>query len=366
MPSEYNIYVYSSSGTLQAIVTDYTDFAIGRVVNGYDTLELNIPYSSPSLPYLQMGYFIEVYRSNSNLGIPSYLEFSGRVRKTTLTYNRLKSWRVIAFGWEHLLASRVIAYNEDKAGYTNWNNLPASTIIYNMVNRNIGTESTTVAYTDRAVSGIISGFVCETDTAVGNSIHVADKAYENLLTAVQDVALQGDVDFEVVWNGGNSWTFRVGYPLLATDRSSFVQFSVDNGTIGSFTSVNDQTVYGTTAIVRGMGTANATIRRVRPATAPTGLNSNEFFVEASSLGNNTVDMDNLGDAKLLEYSKKGLSITTEIQQTPSNLYGLDYFIGDLVTVDIISSVVVLQVNQVIIGIDSSGNETIRVQLEYDN
>jgi hypothetical protein len=366
MPSEYNIYVYNPSGELQALITDYTDFAIGRVVNGYDTLDINIPYTSPSQPYMQMDYFIEIYRSNSQFGIPSYLEFSGLIHKTTFNYDRLKNWRVVAFGWESLLARRLVAYNEDNPNKSNWNNKSASTIMYDMVNLNIGAGSTTVGITDRAVSGIVSGFTFDADTLVGNILHVADKSYENLLTALQDVALQGDVDFEVVWNGGTSWTFRVGYPLLATDRSAFVQFSVDNGTIGSFTSVNDRTVYGTTAIVRGQGTSNATVRRVRPATPLTELNSREFFVEASALGNNTTDLDNFGDARLLGYTKKALSITTTIQQTPSNLYGLDYFIGDLVTVDIISSTQVLQVNQVTISVDSSGNENIKVQLEYDN
>lgn len=372
MPSEYTIYVYNSSNVLQAIVTDFNSFNIARITNGYDTMELTVPYNSPYRQYLGLEAYIVVYRSNTKLGINSYIEFQGVIQLTQLQYGQLKRWRIIAFGWECLLARRIIAYNEDKPNHTGWQNVYASTIMNDMVQGNIGSESTTVDKNNRAVSGIVTNFTIDTTKdGLGNQLHVSDVSYENLLSALQDVALRGNCDFDVIWNvldGGTGWTFRVGSPLLegVTNRSSWIKFSVDNGTLADITITNDRTTYGTTAIVRSVGAQNATIRIVRPATAPTGLNSREFFVEASALGNATNDLNGAGDEKLLEYAKRVLSITTEVQQTPSNLYGKDYFIGDLVSVDILTGTEILQVNQVRINMSDRGVETIGVQLEYAN
>lgn len=372
MPSEYTIYVYNASNVLQAVLTDYNSFDIAKVVNGYDTMEITVPYSSPSRQYLTMDSYIVVYRTNTVLGIPSSVEFSGVIVLTQLQYNTLKRWRVVAFGWEHLLSRRIVAYNEDKPNHTSWQNVYASTILNDLVATNIGTESTTVGNKDRAVSGLVTNFTVDTSKdGLGNIIHASDVSYENLLTAVQDVALQGNCDFDVIWNvlsGGNGWTFRVGSPLLdgVSNRSSWVKFSVDNGTLANLVVTTDKTIYGTTAIVRGYGAANASVRVVRPATAPTELNSREFFVEATALGNAPNDLNAAGDKKLTEYVKKTLSITTEVQQTPSNLYGKDYFIGDLVSVDLLTATEVLQVNQVRLSMSERGVETIGVQLEYAN
>lgn len=372
MPSEYTINVYNSNNTLTAILTDYNSFDIAKVVNGYDTMEITVPYSSPSRPYLEIDSYIVVYRTNTALGIPSTMEFSGVIVISQLQYNTLKRWRIVAFGWEHLLSRRIVAYNEDKPNHTSWQNVYASTILNDLVASNISTESITVNDQNRAVSGIITDFTVDTTKdGLGNQIHVSDVAYANLLTAVQDIALLGNCDFQVVWNvpnNGVGWTFRVGSPLLdgVTNRSSWVTFSVDNGTLANLVVTTDKSIYGTTAIVRGIGSANATVRVVRPASAPTQLASREFFVEASALGNAINDLNAAGDKKLVEYTKNALSITTEVQQTLSNLYGKDYFIGDLVSVDILSSIEVLQVNRVRLSMSDRGVESIGVQLEYAN
>jgi hypothetical protein len=238
--------------------------------------------------------------------------------------------------------------------------------LIDIITKNLGTNSVSVGIADRAVSGLITNFTTSPDLAVGGIITIANKSFENVLSAIQDVALQGSIDFEVVWNGSNSWNFNYATPTIATDRSGLVTFSVGNGTIEALSVINDQTVYGTTAIVRGQGTANATIRAVRPSPAPTELASREFFVEAMALGNNITQLNTLGDAKIQEYVKKSRSIIVNVQQTPSNLYGLDYFVGDLVSVDIVSSTIVQQVNQVTISLDENRVETIKVQLENDN
>lgn len=366
MPSEYNIYVYNSTGTLQAIVSDYENFAIGRVVNGYDTLDITIPYSSLSFPSLQQGARIEIFRQNTALGIPSNKEFTGFIQKTTLLYGQRSTWRVVAFGWEYLLSYRIIAYNEDNNTRTQWTNTAASTIINDILVKNLGSDSVAVTYQNRAVSGLITG-VSPTTTGLGNILTVTDFSYKNVLTAIKEVALQGNVDFEFLWNSDtNDYTFNVASPTLATDRSAIVQFSVANGTIGSLEVTDDYTQYYTQAIIRGQGTANATIRTFRPNPALTELDSREAFFDLSTAGNNYEYLASYGDLKLQEAVKRRKTVLVDIQQTPSNLYGLDYFIGDLVTVDLITATEVMQVNNVVINYDNTGNESVKVQLEIDN
>lgn len=372
MSVEYTISVYNSGNELQAIVTDFVSVNIAKVVNGYDTLELTVPYSSPTRPYLTANSYIVVKRQDAALGITEYVEFSGVIQLTQLIYNSLKRWRIVAFGWESLLARRIVAYNEDDPNYTAWQNVAATTIMNDLVATNMTSESVTVGAKDRAISGLIYDFYVDSSSdGQGTLLHVSDVSYANLLTAVQDVALRGNSQFEVVWNvltGGTGWTFKSASPLLAssTDRSANVVFSVDNGTLANLTVTTDYTTYGTTAIVRGVGAQNATVRVIRPAVAPTDLASREFFVEASALGNNTNDLNAAGDAKLAESAKKLVSITTEVQQSVSNLYGRDYFIGDLVSVDTLNGIDVVQVNQVRLSMTSNGVETKGVQLEFPN
>jgi hypothetical protein len=235
-----------------------------------------------------------------------------------------------------------------------------------MLVKNLGTDSVTVGIADRAVSGLITG-VSATTTGLGNVLTVSDMSYKNVLTAIQEVALQGNVDFAFLWNKtANTFLFTVGSPTLAYDRSGTVTLSVDNGTINNFSRTIDETQSFTQAIVRGQGTANATIRVVRPSPVLTELNSREAFFDVSTAGNNLDYLNSYGDAKLQEMAKKVESVQIDVQQTPSTLYGLHYSIGDLVSVDLVTEIVVMQVNAVTLSMDESGIEIVKVQLEYAN
>lgn len=365
MAVEYNVYVYTSSNVLQGMVSNFSDINVAKTVNGYDTLTLRVPYDSPLQQFLVTDSRIEVYRANVKLGIPLRKEFSGIVTKTTFTYGRQKWVDVVAFGWEYILSYRVIAYNEDKQNHSEWTAKPASTIINDIVVKNLGTDSVTSGIADRAVSGLITG-VSGTTTGLGNVLTVADMSYKNVLTAVQDIALQGNVDFDFAWNPDGTYTLSVGSPTLASDRSGVVTLSVDNGTINNFSRTIDKTQHFTQAIVRGQGTANATIRTVRPSPPLTQLDSKESYFDVSSMGNNVAYLNAYGDMKLQEMATKIELIEIDVQQTPSTLYGLHYFIGDLVSVDLITEIIVLQVNSVTLSMSESGAEIVGVKLQYAN
>lgn len=366
MAVEYNVFVYNAAGVLQSFCSDFELITIGRVVNGYDTLDMLIPFDSLSQNAMQQGAKIEIYRQDTALGIASAKEFSGIIQKTTFSYTQRMTWRIIAFGHECILSYRVVAYNEDKNNHSQWTAVPASTIINDLLIKNLGSDSVTVGIADRAVSGFITG-INPTTTGLGNVLTVADMSYKNVLTAIKEVALQGNIDFELIWNSTtNDYTFNVASPTLATDRSAIVKFSVDNGTIGSIEATDDYTQYYTQAIVRGHGTANATIRTVRPATPLTELASREAFFDLAVVGDNISYLNTYGDLQLQEAVKRQKIILVDIQQTPSNLYGYHYFIGDLVTVDLITSTQVMQVNSVVLTLDSTGRETVKVQLEVAN
>ena len=366
MAVEYTVYVYNISRVLQCVCSDFESVSIGRVVNGYDTLDLSIPYDSLAFSAMQQGAVIEVYRQDTALGIQSNKEFSGIIQKTVFSYNQRIMWRIVAFGWECILSYRIIAYNEDNNTRTQWTATPASTIINDILVKNLGSDSVATTYLNRAVSGLITG-ISPTTTGLGNVLTVTDFSYKNVLTAIKEIALQGDVDFNLVWNNvTDTYTFNVGSPIIANDRSATVKFSVDNGTIGSLEVTDDRTQYFTQAIIRGQGTANATIRTFRPNPPLTELDSREAFFDLSIAGNNYDYLVSYGDLKLQEAVKKRKTVLVDIQQTPSNLYGLHYFIGDLVTVDLVTEVITMQINNVIINYDNTGNESVKVQLEIDN
>jgi len=365
MAVEYNVYIYNSSNVLQGLISNFSDINIAKTVNGYDILSIRVPYDSPLKQYLATDSRIEVYRANVELGIPLTKEFSGIVTKTTFTYGRQKWLDVVAFGWEYILSYRVVAYNEDKQNHSEWRAKPASTIINDLVVKNLGVDSVTSGIADRAVSGLITG-VSGTTTGLGNVLTVADMSYKNVLTAIQDVALLGNVDFDFSWNPNGTYTLLVGSPTLGSDRRGVVTLSVDNGTINNFSRTTDKTQSFTQAIVRGQGTANATIRAVRPSPPLTQLNSKEAYFDVSSMGNDVAYLNAYGDMKLQEIAKKIEVIDIDVQQTPSALYGLHYFIGDLVSVDLVTETIVLQVSNVTLSMDERGSETVGVKLQYAN
>ena len=368
--TQYTVVVYNSNGAVVGMLTNFTDLAIVRVTNGYDTLQMSILNSVAGASYLVADANVKVYRKNDSLGIPSTLEFSGTIVKTVVTQAEITMLTVTAFGFEHILSRRVIAWPSNREFTTTFSLEYPSYIIQRLLNSNIGADATsTVSPTygkNRMLNGVIPNF--ETITymeAFGDLISSVDGlSLQNLLSAVQEVALTGNIGFAMDWNEStNTYSWRMAAYRLGSDRSSTVIFSTGTGTAGSIETTIDYTQSWNTAIMKGKGTGASATRFIYPENHPTGLAQRETFLTSAD---GTTSL-NAATAVLAykEQLQNITQVTCSVQQALGLLYGRDYFVSDLVSVQTNTQRYQLQVKSVALSMSSDGVETIGVTLESE-
>jgi hypothetical protein len=379
--TEYTIVVYNPSGAAVGYITDFSDLAIGQITNGYDTFQMAVVYNTPGVEYLVPDARIVVYRQNNLFGIQSYVAFSGTILKTVLTEAEITTLTVTAFGFEEILSRRIVAWKDTARGKVVFPESPTagfeypSSIIRKLVNTNVGTlaESTREVLTDliglgRTINGVIPEFNNVIDLSdFGLAISSYDGiSQENLLETIQAVATEGKVGFEVSWDPTTkTYSFDMAAFRMGVDRTNTVKFSIGNGTVGSIETTTDYSQSWNVALMDKGGTGASARRFVYPSfgNRPTGLAQRETFLTSAT----GTTAGNLATA-VLEYKNMQKSITQiqcSIQQSEGLVYGRDYFISDLVTVETALQLVQLQVKQVTLSISSDGVETVGVLLESE-
>jgi len=379
--TEYTIVVYTPTGTAIAYITDFSDLAIGQITNGYDTFQMTVRYGMPGTEYLVTDNRIIVYRKNNLFGVQSYIAFSGTILKTALVEAEINTLTVTAFGFEEILARRIVAWKDTARGKTVFpENKTAgfeypNQIIFKLVASNVGpaAQSTREVITDlvgtgRTINGVIPEWFTYGDNPdCGLAISSFDGiANQNLLETIQAVATEGKVGFKVVWTpGANTYLIEVAADRVGQDRTDTVRFSIGNGTVDSIETTTDYSQSWNVAIMSKGGTG-ASVRRFvypNPDQRPSGLLQRETFLTSAT----GTTAGNLATA-VLEYKNMQKSISQiqcVIRQSEGLIYGRDYFISDLVTVETTFQRVQLQVKQVTMSMSSDGVETIGVTLESE-
>jgi hypothetical protein len=368
--TEYTVVVYNSNGVVVGMLNNFTDLAIVRVTNGYDTLQMSILYGIAGASYLVADSIVKVYRKNDSLGIPSTLEFSGTIVKTVVTQAEITMLTVTAFGFEHILSRRIIAWPSNREFTTVFGLQYPSYIIQRLLNSNIGADATsTVSPTygkNRMINGVIPNFETITYmTAFGDLISSTDGlSLQNLLNAVQEVALAGNIGFAMDWNEStNTYSWRMAEYRLGSDRSSTVIFSTGTGTAGSIETTIDYTQSWNTVIMKGKGTGAGATSYIYPSNHPTGLAQRETFL--TSADGTTSSNPATAVLAYKEQLKNITQVTCSVQQALGLLYGRDYFVSDLVSVQTNTQRYQLQVKSVALSMSSDGVETIGVTLENE-
>jgi len=379
--TEYTVIVYNSSGVVMSYITDFSDLAIGQITNGYDTFQMTVVYNTPGAEYLVTDALVLVYRKNNLFGVASYLVFSGTILKTVITEAEVTTLTVTAFGFEEILARRIIAWKDTARGKVVFPEAPtagfeyASSILRKLVNTNVGTlaQSTRESITDligtgRTINGVIANFNDVLDTGnFGLAISSIDGiSQQNLLNTIQDIATEGNIGFNVTWNKtNNTYTFNMQADRIGADRTNTARFSIGTGTVGRIETTVDYSQSWNVALMSKGGTGASVRRFVYPeyGNRPTGIAQRETFLTSAT----GTTAGNLATA-VFEYNNMRKSITQiqcQVQQSEGLAYGRDYFLGDLVSVQTITGRLNLQVRQVTLAMSSDGVETIGVTLENE-
>lgn len=385
--SEYTIQIYRNVVAIDgfaSVITDITELAIARTVNGYDSLQLSLRYGTEGSEFLVPDAVVRVFRQNALLGIPSTLEFEGLVVKTTLVEGQVSILTIDAFGFEHILARRIIAWKDTSRGKTLFPEAPtagfeyASSIIRKLMETNLGIRAistreniTDLVGTGRYINGTLGSgagsFENITTANFGNAISSIDGiARQNLLETIQDIASEGAIGFAVTWNPtSRRFQFVMAQNRVGADRTQTVRFSIGTSTVARIETVRDYTQIWTVAMMSGGGTGASEKRFVYPSGAArgSGIGQREVFLTSA-----TGTANGNRATAVAEYNKMQRSITSvlcEVQQSQGLMYGRDYFLSDLVRIETGYGIVDIQVRSVTLAMSSDGIETIGVTLESE-
>lgn len=320
---------------------------------------------------------IEVWRSIPGADVDWYREFEGLFRKPRREIDSDGRRRFIAsgVGYNHLLSRRTIAYKQgtiyaEKDDYT-------EDVMKEYVYENAGAGA---GEASRIASGIFPNFTVEAESAYHNLTPVwrGERSFNSLLDVVQELANYSmsmipsyrAVDFAVVSNGDGAFIFRTYLDQLGSDRTEDswsavpVIFSVEFGNLQEASSESDRLSEVTRVIVLGKGdmsTRTVIYREDISVSDDSPWNVIEV-ARPASLNEFTYQLEDFGDASLKELRKKEIFEAVPLQ-TPSTLYGLHYFLGDVVTVRHMGVSYDKKIMGVKITYEEEGREVVSVEWE---
>jgi hypothetical protein len=357
---QYRIVIKTAAGVKVADVTDFLSLGYTKQVDAPGLCQFVLDGNHAAISLLELDGQIEVYRRDVAHGISWYIDFYGLYRGTEQWRGTDKLERFKAFcpGQMSWLGRRNVLYYAGTANRSEFVNASAETVMKTLVTYNATSSATTG--NSRLRNGAITGISVQADAAGGNTISWSC-AYKNLLEQLQAIVNIAGGDFDLVKTGAQTWEFRFYSGQLGTDRSSTVTFALEYGNMDQPMYRYLRTTEKTVAVVGGQDQAanRAVVTRTGPAYS--AANDIELFVDGRN-DDTTAKLNARGD-EALDRAMARNQFNYKVLQTPSTLYGLHYFLGDLVKATYKTVSVTQQVYAVSVSFDSSdAKEIIDVEM----
>lgn len=337
--ADYRLDVYNDSGVLQGTLTGtaaggvenksgFLSLSCVKRVDAPGLLTFSLRGDHPLLSTLADKWQFELWRKPH--GLTWGREIAGIFRAGQWSYGEKSTIVLFCPGIISLLGMRIINYHADFANYTVFDGVAAETIMKRLVKYNI----TSFASLGRKRSGAnwpATEITVETDGAGGNTLDWYCFG-ENLLENLQKLAAIAGGDFDLVKTSPTAYQFRWYTGQLGTDRSATVKFALGLGNMGIPQYSESHTDEQTVACVWGRGEGADRDYVTRTGTNYSTTNDIELFINATDVElGNTGGLNDRGDQKLREVEATR-SFSFDALQAPATLYGVHYFMGDLVTV----------------------------------
>ena len=217
-------------------------------------------------------------------------------------------------------------------------NGPAETVIRDMVHANAGEGAISVRRAD--------GFAVEASQGRGSTVST-NLRYKNLLEEARTLGRLGGVTFDAMQEQDARIVFRFRVPV---DRSRSVRFTDRNGgvTDGSY-SLAAPTATVVLVAGQGEGTARNIIERSRATTWGRR-------VEAFKDQRDTDDADELEQSAIeqLDEGEAGAGASFTVAESPGLIYGVDYRLGDTISVELGTATISEPVRAVELSWDGHG------------
>lgn len=375
--ARYYVVLEDQNGVQQAIFDNFKRLHFERRVNDVGNYSLDF-YDDGDTRFdlFTLDSRIKVFRSVPYAGLAWYTEFRGLHRNPIFEVadSGERYFSSIGFDYNDLLQRSIVAY---KAGTIRADkNDRAEKVMKEYVEENCGpTADDTVV--GRLYQGGFPNFTVEPIVGYGD-VWTGSRAYENLIDVLRDIAGLSNVDFNVEENG-NGFIFRTFKDQMGANRTtegiekntnvniygnSPVVFSLNNGNIATIRYEYDRAKEANVCVVTGSGdgSTRTTITVQDSSLIDDSLyNRREVSRSAGSYDEDfeTFSLTTQGNETLKELSPKYLIEFTPLQQ-PSTLYGLNYFLGDKITVEFRGVQYVKKVVGVTIDVEEN-KETIGIE-----
>jgi hypothetical protein len=326
MTFEWKVYARDPAGHRAAEVDDYTELKLTPVYNDVGTWEITMNRGAAQAANLTSPLWGIIVCRNNSVIFSGLMNHSAHAvdRNTSPPKNEVVITGLTDDAW---LSRRVVSPSptESQPPYTvqpyDVRTGQASTILRQYVDVNAGPS----AISPRRVTGLTIG----TDPLIGTTVSGNGRWDSNLLQFLQPLASAGGVGFRII-QVGTGLQFQVFAP---TDRSASVNFSLALGNLSGFTydstaPVNNYSFVGAT----GTGTTRVLKEFPDSAAIATWGRIEGPLVNQSG----TTDPTHIAQAgaDALTQGSEQATLTITPVETSTLLYGVHYFLGDKVTVQL--------------------------------
>lgn len=366
MAAEYQLRIIDTAGATQAIITDYLQLAVSRVVNEPGLLSFILSDQNSAITYAVINNQVEVWRRNQDIALDWTREFIGIIRSLTWSTDEVTTVTVNAPGVMSILEYQIIAYYAGFSSRSIFDAVTAERIMKLLVRYNATSSGTTAdgRMLNATSSGKVSGLYTITFAADANTGRVLSVgcSWDNLLETLQRIAKAAGSDFDLVKTAATTFDFRFYLSQLGTNRTATVLFGINRGNMAMPTFTDNRINEKTIAIVGGQGEGG--LRMVNLITSTKYLAASrayEIFVNGSSYATSD-ELDTVGLVALDENSAP-TTFSFLAVQAPNAYYGVHYFLGDKVSAYYRGITYTQKVIGVSISFDSQNGESIAVQVK---
>ena len=360
MSDAYQLRLYDATGDLQAVLTDFRKLVYTRRVDAAGAVQFTLAGDHAILSSIADKWRVQVQRQPAG----------GAWRTEGWFLFRDEQWHhgdngstFVAYcpGILSVLGWRIVNWAAGTANRSDFSSTRAETIAKTLVTYNAAVSATTG--NGRKRNGTINGVTVQADGAGGNILDWRCHG-KNLLETLQELALVGVGDFDLIPSSPTAYEFRWYDGQRGTDRSATVTFAMPLGNMAEPSFYLTRSTERTVAAVYGQGEGSDRDYVTRTGTNYAAGNDSELYVDAKDIEKGqTAALRARGDAKLAEVEARPL-FQFKALQAPATMYGIHYDVGDLVTAinPFNSDSYTVQVKAVTVTLEADGAEKIDVEV----
>lgn len=351
----YTIRVADSAGNVLGFVSDFESCRyVIRGDGGVGAMEMvtAVTYFNWFNPS-NVDYRLTVWRSINNQqglleGATEFLTVGWKITDDRIT--------VTALSLQSLLQRRIVAYYAGIANYSTFTNVYAGNLMKILVRTNLTSGfaanrdgvDTYVAIDNLTVVGNANDGVILTYSCSRNNVLQA-------ITAVSQASTQsGSWIVGQITSNGSAWTFDTYPQYFGQDRRGQSVLSIGNRNVEQVELTYDRTQEYTAVIAAGSGTESARFIGTNFSTEITAslYNRKEYFYSNPQL--TTQAAVNTAALNLTRANRATFSFSAALIQTPQFVRGVDYNVGDILTVDFNKTQYTTRLDVIDITINASG------------